>query len=116
MNTRKLNALWSNVIRALFGGKCAVCGKDGTDAHHLIKRNTCALKFKYHAMNGVWLCRMCHDLFENNPKGLLMFVSGIQKAWYLRNCQNKKYEDVDFVLVETELKQKLMEMNLGKST
>jgi len=93
MNTKKLNKKWSEVIKYLFKGRCHVCKQPGTDAHHLIKRNCNGLKFKWHCLNGVWVCRKCHQTIENySHKQIVNMVSSIPiiYSWYKANYDNKK--------------------------
>ena len=57
--TRDTLALWSKAIRALWGGRCAMCGNAGSQAHHFFgKKAYPAVKFDLD--NGVFLCFFCH--------------------------------------------------------
>lgn len=58
--------LWKELIRLLFSGKCALCGKHGCDAHHIKKRRNKQLRHEVY--NGVWLCRWCHTCAEADEK------------------------------------------------
>ena len=54
----KADKVWSQSIRTLYSGLCAVCGAPGGVAHHLIGRN---VPFTRHAlMNGIALCVRHH--------------------------------------------------------
>jgi len=50
--------LWSQAIKVDWNYRCAVCGKTGTDAHHLIPRQFQATR--YDLRNGVLLCNRDH--------------------------------------------------------
>ena len=113
--TEKLNKLWRECIRLMFGGKCKVCGQPGTDAHHLIKRNTNGLKYKWDTCNGVYLCRTHHDRFENDVNGLLPYLHYLQVDWYHIAKDNKRFEYLDKSEIEAALKAKLKELSDERS-
>lgn len=50
--------LWSRAVRADFNGRCAVCGKQATDAHHLVPRQFYATRHDIN--NGIALCQYDH--------------------------------------------------------
>ena len=56
----RADALWRTLVRARWGGLCAICGQPGRDAHHLIRRDVGA--YRHHPDNGVFLCAL-HHLF-----------------------------------------------------
>ena len=61
---RTLDMHWSQAIKQKYGGRCAGCGDQGLQAHHIIKR-----RFKltrWLVSNGVWLCLNCHRAVETN--------------------------------------------------
>jgi len=62
---RDLDVLWRQCITKLFKGRCAKCGCEGTDCHHLIKRRN--KHTRWDVMNGLLLCTSCHWLAENEP-------------------------------------------------
>lgn len=97
MNTKRLNKKWSEVIKFLFKGKCHICKQPGTDAHHLIKRNTHGLKYKWNPFNGVYLCRKCHQKVENynHRQNVDMLNSNLViLEWYMSNYDDKTYKEV----------------------
>lgn len=54
-----LDTQWSKKIKLKNNGKCIVCGKKATDAHHLLFREFYPLlRFNYN--NGVPMCKLCH--------------------------------------------------------
>ena len=61
-----LDRKWSEVIRLLFSGKCAKCHKCGLQAHHIVGRRNRA--FRWHPLNGVLLCLVCHRWAHDKPK------------------------------------------------
>lgn len=50
--------LWSRAVRDDWAGKCAVCGRRETEAHHLIPRTNYATR--YSIENGIALCFQHH--------------------------------------------------------
>lgn len=61
---READKLWASLIRDLAGGRCEICGQQGTEAHHMITKATC--KFLRHVIaNGVYVCAACHLRFHN---------------------------------------------------
>lgn len=56
---KELTHLYSVASRKEWGGKCAMCGKAGSAAHHFFGKKACsALRFTLD--NLVWLCFACH--------------------------------------------------------
>lgn len=105
MNTAKLNKLWSKAVKTLFAGQCFRCRQAGTDAHHLIKRNTYGLKYKWHPLNGVWVCRSCHQEIENKrPAVYLWQATMFHRNWYCEAIQDKSYRDINEDDIVAELK------------
>ena len=61
-----LDQAWSKAICYKYKGKCALCGAEGTQAHHIVKRRYKLTRWL--VGNGVWLCHKCHDALETNPE------------------------------------------------
>ena len=61
-----LDKKWQETIRLLFGHKCAVCGRQGTEAHHIVYRRNRA--FRWHPLNGVLLCKEHHIPFAHEQR------------------------------------------------
>ena len=63
---RQADRLWSKIIAYDFNQRCVLCGEPGTDAHHwAFGRST--LMYRWNIMNGVYMCRKCHDEAERYP-------------------------------------------------
>jgi hypothetical protein len=71
-------ALWSRAVKWDWDYRCAWCGSDGTDAHHLIDCGHHATR--YELMNGMCLCRRCHDGIHTNAEMKRRFW-----AWLVAN-------------------------------
>lgn len=57
--TIQVKQLCSHICRKMWGGKCAVCGKPGTAAHHFFGWKACAV-LRFTLNNLIWLCYYCH--------------------------------------------------------
>lgn len=57
--TKEIKHICSMICRKLWEGKCAMCGREGTAAHHFFGWKACsALRFTLD--NLIWLCYGCH--------------------------------------------------------
>ena len=63
----KADALWQQVIKLTWGGRCAMCGSptDAAAGHHLIRRAIYHLR--HIPANGLWLCNHCHNQADKSP-------------------------------------------------
>jgi len=62
-----LDALWRKAVYKQFNGRCAICGKDDVQAHHIVGRRRRVLRWD--VANGILLCTECHRCaHENQPK------------------------------------------------
>ena len=52
-------SLCSQICRLIWNNKCAVCGKEGTAAHHFFGWKACS-NVRYNSDNLVWLCYYDH--------------------------------------------------------
>ena len=85
--------LWSRAIRDDWNNRCAVCGRDVTEAHHLIPRQN--ELFRYDLMNGIALCTQHHKFDgdiapHQNAAGWMKWLWMIhpeRAAWYVANCR-----------------------------
>lgn len=59
--------VWSNLVKKRANGKCELCGKEGTDAHHWYFTRAQHSLSDIQPSNGVFLCRMCHNKAHNAP-------------------------------------------------
>ena len=57
--TKECKALCSQICREIWGGKCAVCGKEGTAAHHFFGWKACSA-VRFDLDNLVYLCYYDH--------------------------------------------------------
>lgn len=56
---KEVKHICSVICKHLWGGKCAMCDKEGTAAHHFFGWKACsALRFTLY--NLIWLCYGCH--------------------------------------------------------
>ena len=84
--------LWSTAVIRQWHGQCAVCGKRGTDAHHLIPRSN--YRFRYTVENGIALCAWDHlwnpeTAPHMNAAGWLAWLGVYQPIiglWYTTNA------------------------------
>jgi hypothetical protein len=54
---------WSKRIKKEFYGICYLCGKKGSDPHHIFERGI--LELRYLVFNGVYVCTKHHRHLEN---------------------------------------------------
>lgn len=57
--TKDLKHLCSLICRKMWGEKCAMCGREGTAAHHFFGWKACTM-LRFTIENLVWLCFGCH--------------------------------------------------------
>lgn len=57
--TKELKHVCSMITRKRWGGKCAMCGKEGTASHHFFGWKACS-SLRFTLDNLVWLCYGCH--------------------------------------------------------
>jgi hypothetical protein len=67
---KKLDELWSELVKREAGNKCEVCGKtEYLNSHHIVGRRN--LRLRWELYNGVCLCAGCHTFktnsFHQNP-------------------------------------------------
>ena len=67
------DALWRVLVKSAWNHRCAWCGLEGTDAHHLIGCGHHATR--YELTNGICLCRECHNRFHTSGDGKLAFAA-----------------------------------------
>ena len=75
----KADKLWSELVRARDGDKCAICGAEkNVQAHHLVDR---VIKILRHRLeNGISLCPGCHKFNRrlSAHRGVVPFVVRLQ--------------------------------------
>jgi hypothetical protein len=107
---KKLDVLWSQIIRKRNNGLCEVCGKPAQNSHHIISRKYLALRWDLH--NGINLCISCHVFGKNsahqNPLFFMEYFKSIREEdyAYLKERQNivAGYKMADFELILENLK------------
>lgn len=67
---KKLDGLWSELVKQEAGNKCEVCSKkEYLNSHHIVGRRN--LRLRWELYNGVCLCPGCHtfkrDSAHQNP-------------------------------------------------
>ena len=81
--------LWSLAVRADWNHRCAVCGSNPCDAHHLVPRQNESLR--YELKNGIALCPRHHQFDPQlsphlNAAGWLQFLADVwpgTHTWYV---------------------------------
>lgn len=58
--------LWRTIVKNRAHGLCELCGKPGTDAHHWFFTRAQSKLASVMPVNGVFLCRNCHNLAHSN--------------------------------------------------
>ena len=62
---KKLDKVWSELVKQQAGNKCEVCGKrEYLNAHHIVGRRN--LRLRWELYNGVCLCSGCHTFKTNS--------------------------------------------------
>lgn len=56
---KEADELWRKAVRKKYSGRCAVCGKEGCDPHHVFLRKHKGTRWEL--TNGIWLCRLHHN-------------------------------------------------------
>jgi 5-methylcytosine-specific restriction endonuclease McrA len=75
---KKLDVLWSQIIRKRNNGFCEVCGKPAQNSHHIVGRKN--LLFRWDLRNGVNLCISCHMFGKNSAHtDPIYFIGWIQQ-------------------------------------
>lgn len=77
VSMESLDKLWAAAIRLQYMFLCAVCRKEGHDAHHIIARHD--KRHRWHPLNGVLLCSECHTKAHAKPK--------LFRKWLRRNLR-----------------------------
>jgi 5-methylcytosine-specific restriction endonuclease McrA len=62
---KKLDELWSELVKREAGNKCEVCGKtEYLNSHHIVGRRN--LRLRWELYNSVCLCPGCHTFKKNS--------------------------------------------------
>lgn len=105
---KKLDKLWSELIKKRAKGRCEMCGRTTSlNSHHIISRSN--LTLRWDLANGCCLCVSCHSLGNHSahkdPLGFAEWVRGHRAADYdyLMARKNERF-DKDYDKIERELK------------
>jgi hypothetical protein len=104
---KKLDKLWSELVKKRAKGRCEMCGKNTSlNSHHIISRSNLTLRWDLH--NGVCLCVSCHSLSNfsahKDPLGFTEWLACNRKSDmdYLMVKKNERF-DKDYERIEKEL-------------
>lgn len=113
----ELDEICSKISSLNWGGKCAVCGKAGTQSHHFFGKKSCS-GLRWVPENHVWLCFYCH-IIRNHRQGLVELVRkaltrkiGLKKfdELYAVAFRVKKMNDAELIALKAELSMRLESM------
>ncbi|HPE06291.1 MAG TPA: recombination protein NinG [Smithellaceae bacterium] len=85
---KELDTICSMITKLRWEGKCAVCGKAGTAAHHFFGKKSCS-GLRWVPDNLVWLCFYDH-IVRNHRQGL---VEPVRKA-LTRKIGLKRFDEL----------------------
>lgn len=104
---KKLDLLWSQIVKKRAKFKCEICGKEtGLNAHHIISRSNHTLRWDLR--NGCCLCVSCHSLGNHSahkdPQDFMLWVLANRTAdyEYLLVKKNESF-DKDYERISREL-------------
>ncbi len=109
--------LWAKSIKEEANGLCEICGKPGTEAHHLITKGSHS-QLALEKMNGLYVCGN-HHMFDREIAGhgsthvcenLIEWLEEnkfLQWNWYIEHKHDKAYQDIDFEVEYWKLKELL---------
>jgi predicted restriction endonuclease len=66
---RKNDAVWQEIVKFIYEGRCALCGGTSTIAgHHIFAKGACG-NLRHDVVNGIALCYPCHFFkVHTNPE------------------------------------------------
>jgi hypothetical protein len=94
MNRREIvmasDRIWHLLIAHSFNHRCLTCGQPGTDPHHWCYIRS-VHQYRWALENGVYMCRLCHNLVEQDPefraKLYLLIKNNFSNLWTWKNSQ-----------------------------
>jgi hypothetical protein len=97
LTKRKVDALWSELVKVRDGRECAICHSTSNLNSHHIKHKASHL-LRYNLLNGLVLCCSCHKFGIHHPDFDVAkwYIERIEKLVgpnrleYLRELQNSK--------------------------
>jgi hypothetical protein len=107
---KTLDAMWASIIKEIYRGKCAICGREGSQAHHFFPKGGHSA-VRWHVHNGVYCCfgchiRQIHQAGNTEPaRDALISRIGLQKFAALKElayqvCKRRK---ADYEAIRREL-------------
>lgn len=84
---RKADKLWSQLIMRRNKGKCEVCGKKGTNPHHIVGRRN--LTLRHDVRNGVLLCSYHHTFSKDSAHQNIL--------WFMDWLDDNRLADVQYL-------------------
>jgi hypothetical protein len=85
-----LDNLWRKAIRKKYHGRCGLCGEQGTEAHHVVRRAKKVLRWDIR--NGVLLCALCHR-YADTGQGR-RDIEGLVDAEYLYASEQYNLKEI----------------------
>jgi len=85
---RKADKLWSQVIMKRNKGRCEVCGKVGTQPHHILGKKN--LTLRHDPKNGCLLCFQHHTGNKTSAHQ--------DPMWFMMWLANHRRKDYEYVL------------------
>jgi len=113
---RQADKLWGRIIAYDFNQRCMFCGNVATDPHHwAFGRST--LMYRWNIMNGVYMCRKCHDdagRFPSLTKARIQELSSVHYVWFsgLPPLEVKPMPDMDIRDIYVGLRSHAKKRNL----
>jgi len=92
---KELDAIWHEIIKLEFKGRCGLCGKAGAHAHHIARKKGA---MRWLIPNGIYLCVSCHDhdhedIMNQKIMGIIGLPLYLNLVSHARECkQYKTYE------------------------
>ena len=63
---------WRKAVRANYGDRCAKCGAQPVECHHIIKRRYKITAYDWR--NGIALCHACHNWIETIDGRIWLYI------------------------------------------
>ncbi len=96
---KKLDTLWSKLVKERAGHRCEVCGNSAgrLNSHHIISKGVSPRALRWDLDNGICVCFRCHVWFHGNPVDSgRWLIEKKGKAWWdllkSRDEVGKKYD------------------------
>lgn len=116
---KKADKLWSKIIMKRNEGCCEVCGKEGTNPHHIIGKKN--LTLRHDPRNGVLLCFTHHtggkESAHNDPMWFMLWLGENRKEdfVYLLIKKQNLTTQIDYEEIIKKL-EKFLKENIEKTS